>query len=172
MKVNPTTSRTPYWAAVVVGALVVLIYVIVGGMRAVAWTDALQGVLLVVGLTFIVILIWVEVGSPTSVARTVQLLNPQMVANPTLTECMVWLSNFLLLALGAPLYPQALQRIFAAQRLRHLRNSLATMAVIPLFAVSVVIFIGAAGLALFPQLDRIETEHVNQSSTCLGGRLL
>lgn len=155
-----TKGEIPYWAAVVVGALVVLIYVIVGGMRAVAWTDAIQGVLLVVGLVFIGILIWMEVGSPTSVARTVQLLNPQMVANPTLTECMVWLSNFLLLALGAPLYPQALQRIYAAQRLRHLRNSLATMAVIPLFAVSIVIFIGAAGLALFPQLDRIETEQV------------
>jgi SSS family solute:Na+ symporter/sodium/pantothenate symporter len=155
-----TQGEIPYWAAVVVGAVVVLIYVIVGGMRAVAWTDALQGILLVVGLVFIVMLIWMEVGSPTSVARTVQLLNPEMVSNPTLTECLVWLSHFILLALGAPLYPQALQRIYAAQRLRHLRNSLATMAVIPLFAVSIVIFIGAAGLALFPQLDRLETEQV------------
>ena len=155
-----TQGAIPYWVAVVVGALVVLIYVITGGMRAVAWTDALQGILLIVGLVFIVILIWVEVGSPASVARTVQLLNPEMVANPTLTECLVWLSNFVLLALAAPLYPQALQRIYAARRLRDLRNSLATMAVIPLFAVSIVIFIGAAGLALFPQLDRIETEQV------------
>lgn len=155
-----TQGEIPYWAAVAVGAVVVLVYVIVGGMRAVAWTDALQGILLVVGLVFIVILIWMEVGSPTSVARTVQLLNPAMVSNPTLRECMVWLSHFLLLALAAPLYPQALQRIYAAQRLRHLRNSLATMAVIPLFAVSIVIFIGAAGLALFPELDRLETEQV------------
>ena len=155
-----TQGQIPYAAAIVGGAVVVLLYQILGGMRAVAWTDALQGAMLLIGLACIVALLWFEVGSPTSVVRTVQLLQPDMVANPTLTMCLVWLSNFLLLALGAPLYPQAIQRIFAAERLRSLRNALATMAIIPLFAVTTVVFIGAAGIALFPRLNGVEADQV------------
>ena len=155
-----THGDIPYWAGVVGGGIVVLTYVLLGGMRAVAWTDTLQGALLIVGLLLILGLIWFEVGSPASVGRTVQLLQPDSVANPSLTLCLVWMSNFLLLTFGAPLYPQAIQRIFAAKRLRLLRNALATMAVIPLFAATVVIFIGAAGIALFPQLDLIDPDQV------------
>jgi Na+/proline symporter len=150
-----TQGQIPYWTAVVGGAAIVLTYVLLGGMRAAAWTDVLQGV-----LVLIVVLIWFQVGSPTSVLRTVQLLEPEKVANPSLTVCLVWLSNFLLLALGAPLYPQAIQRIYAAKRLRPLRNALAAMAVIPLFAATTVIFIGAVGIVLFPQLDPTESEQV------------
>ena len=155
-----TQGQIPYWAAVVGGAAIVLTYVLLGGMRAAAWTDVLQGVLLMIGLVVIVVLIWFQVGSPTSVLRAVQLLEPEKVANPSLTVCLVWLSNFLLLALGAPLYPQAIQRIYAAKRLRPLRNALAAMAVIPLFAATTVIFIGAVGIVLFPQLDPTESEQV------------
>ena len=155
-----TRGEIPYWAAVVGGALVVVLYVLIGGMRAVAWTDTVQGILLFVGLVFIVLLIWVEVGSPLSVLRAVQVLEPEVGANPTLTVCLVWSSNFLLLALGAPLYPQAIQRIYAARRLRQLRHVLASMAVISLFVGVTVTFIGVVGIALFPQLDAMESEQV------------
>ena len=155
-----TQGQIPYWTAVVGGAVIVLIYVLLGGMRAAAWTDVMQGALLIIGLAFIVILMWLQVGSPTSVFRTVRLLDPEKVANPSLTVCFVWLSNFLLLALGAPLYPQAIQRIFAARRLRPLRNALAALAVIPLFAATTVMFIGAVGIVLFPHLGPVESEQV------------
>ncbi|MCY4507568.1 MAG: sodium:solute symporter family protein, partial [Acidobacteria bacterium] len=44
-------GAVPYWAGVVLLTLVVLVYETVGGMRAVAWTDLVQGVMLVTGLT-------------------------------------------------------------------------------------------------------------------------
>ncbi len=150
-----TQDQIPYWMGVVV-----LAYVLMGGMRAVAWTDVLQGSLLVVGVLVILVLVWVEVGSPTSVVRTVQLLRPEMVANPDLETSFVWLSNFFLLALGAPLYPQAIQRVYAAKKLKHLRTTLVVMAILPLIVISTVIFIGAAGIALFPELDRFASDQV------------
>jgi SSS family solute:Na+ symporter/sodium/pantothenate symporter len=140
-----TQDQIPYWMGVVSGGAVVLAYVLMGGMRAVAWTDVLQGSLLVVGVLVILVLVWVEVGSPTSVVRTVQLLRPEMVANPDLETSFVWLSNFFLLALGAPLYPQAIQRVYAAKKLKHLRTTLVVM---------------AAGIALFPELDRFASDQV------------
>jgi SSS family solute:Na+ symporter/sodium/pantothenate symporter len=155
-----TQDQIPYWMGVVGGGAVVLAYVLMGGMRAVAWTDVLQGSLLVVGVLVILVLVWVEVGSPTSVVRTVQLLRPEMVANPDLETSFVWLSNFFLLALGAPLYPQAIQRVYAAKKLKHLRTTLVVMAILPLIVISTVIFIGAAGIALFPELDRFASDQV------------
>ncbi|MDH5644068.1 MAG: sodium:solute symporter family protein [Gemmatimonadota bacterium] len=154
-----TQGQIPYWAAVVVGAVVVVAYVVVGGMRAVAWTDVVQGLVLGLGLLCLLAMLWIEVGSPLAVARSVQRLRPELVANPTLTVCFVWLSNFLLLALGAPLYPQVVQRVFAARSTKVLRNSLAIMAGVPLFIVTIVTFVGAAGIVLFPSLN---AEQANQ----------
>ena len=40
----------PYWAGVIVLILVIIIYETLGGLRAVVWTDVLQGLMLFVGL--------------------------------------------------------------------------------------------------------------------------
>ncbi len=155
-----TDGRIPHWAAVVGGALVILVYECLGGMRAVAWTDALQGLVLIVGLALVVVLIITEVGTPAAVVAAVAETAPQKVANPGLATCLTWLSTFLLLSLGGPLYPQAIQRIYAARRLRELRRALAVMAFIPLFAITTVVFIGVTGIALFGDLDKVESDRV------------
>jgi Na+/proline symporter len=155
-----TGGQIPYWAVVVGGGIVVLAYQIMGGLRAVAWTDVFQGSLLIVGLLVIITMIWMEVGSPAAVARSVQLLRPELMATPDWEVCFIWLSNFLLLALGSPLYPQVIQRVYAARRVRELKRVLATLAIIPLLTGTGVVFIGAAGIALFPQLDRIASDQV------------
>ncbi len=155
-----TDGRIPHWAGVAGGALVILIYECLGGMRAVAWTDALQGLVLLAGLGAVVLLITVEIGTPAAIVRTVAATAPEKIANPGLTTCITWLSTFALLAFGAPLYPQAIQRIYAARRLTELRRALAVMAVVPLFAITTVVFIGLTGIALFPDLAGIDSDRV------------
>ncbi len=155
-----TDGRIPHWAAVAGGALVILVYECLGGMRAVAWTDALQGVILLVGLGAVVVLITVEVGTPAAIVGIVAASAPEKIANPSLTTCVTWLSTFALLAFGAPLYPQAIQRIYAARRPAELRLALAVMAVVPLFAITTVVFIGLTGIALFPDLAGVESDRV------------
>jgi SSS family solute:Na+ symporter/sodium/pantothenate symporter len=155
-----TGERIPYWLGVVGGALVILIYELLGGMRAVAWTDALQGIVLMVGLLLAVGLLMAVVGSPPEVISRISVVAPEKVAAPSLRTCAVWLSNFLLLGLGAPIYPQAIQRIYAARRLSDLRNALATMAFLPHVAITTVVFIGLIGIALFPDLGRLGSDQV------------
>ena len=155
-----TDGRIPYAAGVIGGAVVILIYECLGGMRAVAWTDALQGLVLFLGLALVVVLICIEIGGPATVLSKVAEVAPQKVANPNLTTCFTWLSSFLLLGLGAPLYPQAIQRIYAARRLGELRRALATMALIPLFAITTVVFIGMVGIALFQDLGTVGSDQV------------
>lgn len=155
-----TSGEIPYWLAVVVGGIVVAAYTTVGGMRAVAWTDAIQTVLMAVGLIVVVTIIWLEVGRPDAVLRTVNLLHPELVANPGWTMSLTWLSNVILLMFGAPLYPQAIQRIYAARNLSAVRSTVATMAVVPLIVSTTAVFIGATGAALFPQMDPANADRV------------
>ena len=155
-----TDGRIPYAHGVIGGALVILIYECLGGMRAVAWTDAVQGVVLLLGLLVVVGLIVTEIGTPAAILAQVAQRAPEKIANPDLRTCFTWLSSFFLLGLGAPLYPQAIQRLYAARGLNELRRALAVMAIIPLFAISTVVFIGLTGIALFEDLGRVGSDQV------------
>lgn len=150
----------PYWIVVAVGGAVVLVYQVVGGMRAVAWTDVLQGLLVMLGILVFIVMLGIEVGTPGNIVQTVRLLRPELAAPPTLELCLVWLSNLLLLALGAPLYPQAIQRIYAARDARSLKYVLAILAILALVIGTTVVFIGAAGIALFPELEGVTSDQV------------
>lgn len=155
-----TAGQIPYWAGVVGGATVILVYELLGGMRAVAWTDALQGGVLFLGLLLAALMLVRVVGSPAEIVTVIEAVAPAKLAVPSLESCALWLSSFLLLALGAPLYPQAIQRIYAAASLTDLRRALATMAVLPHVAITTVVFIGLAGIALYPDLSGAETDQI------------
>ena len=66
-----TGDTIPYEVGVVGIALVILVYETRGGMRAVAWTDAVQGILMALGLT--ALLAWVigEAGGLTAITLAV-----------------------------------------------------------------------------------------------------
>ncbi|MEQ8762383.1 MAG: sodium:solute symporter family protein [Planctomycetota bacterium] len=155
-----TEGQIPYGTGVVAGGAVILVYEVLGGMRAVAWTDALQGAILAFGLLAVVLLLFDVVGTPGEVIEKIEVMAPTKASAPSAETCGTWLSTFLLLGLGAPLYPQAIQRIYAARRLSELRRALATMAFLPLIAVTTVVFIGAVGITMFPGLDKVESDRV------------
>lgn len=155
-----TENQIPEWIGIVGGAGVILIYELLGGMRAVAWTDALQGLVMAVGLVLVIGLIILIVGTPGDIFEQVQHVSPEKVENPGWLTCFKWLSTILLLGLGGPLYPQAIQRIYAAVNLNELKKAFSMMAFIPLFAVTSVVFIGVTGIALFPELEGVEADKV------------
>jgi solute:Na+ symporter, SSS family len=78
-------GRVSYEAAILCGAVVILVYEMLGGMRAVAWTDALQGTLLLTGIVVVVVLLIVEFGSPAEMLAQLRASNPEKVANPDLS---------------------------------------------------------------------------------------
>ncbi len=155
-----TDGRISYTAGVVGGAAVILGYELLGGMRAVAWTDAIQGSILISGLALVVVVVVTEIGTPTAILQTLAVQAPAKVASPSFQACLTWLSTCALLGLGGPLYPQAIQRLFAARRIGELRSALAIMALVPLFVITTVVFIGITGAMLFPDLDTVGSDQV------------
>jgi len=155
-----TAGAVPFWLGVVGLAALILVYETLGGMRAVAWTDAVQGVLMLVGLALF--LHWV-VGDSGGLAVTtarVAALRPEAVAVPPVLEQVNWASTILLLGLASVVYPQAIQRIYAARDGASLRRAMALMSFMPLATTTVVFLIGVSAIPRLAGLGRLEADTV------------
>lgn len=142
-----TAGIVPHEAGVIGLAFVILLYESLGGMRAVAWTDSGQGLLMLFGLIALLAWLMSDGGGLGNVTERVAAARPDAVAVPDAVTCSNWFSTIALLGLGSILYPQAIQRIFAARSQKVLQQSFAIMTFMPLTTTLVVTLIGIAAIA-------------------------
>lgn len=156
-----TGGTIPYQVGVVGFVLVMLAYAWMGGMRAVALTDVMQGIALLVGVTTLLLGSLYLIGGDLGGTTTYLLENePEKAAVPPLDVSMGWLSLVLVIGFGAAVYPHAIQRIYAARSERTLKRSLGLMALMPPLTVGVVFVVGIIGISLFPNLSETESEQL------------
>ena len=153
------TSGLAYTSGVIVLALIMVVYGTLGGLRAVAWTDAVQGTVLFVGFLLLISALVVKFG-PLSAATTSILNSPDSakVMLPDADRMRQWLSYILLVGMGGALYPQAIQRIYAARSGRALRHSLAGMAFLQVFATLIAVIAGIYAIANIPGLEGVQAD--------------
>ncbi len=155
--------QTAFVAGVIILATIILVYETLGGFRAVVWTDVLQGTILMIGFAALVYLVLDRYGS---LGETIKLLlegdpsDRAKVLPPSANESRRWISYVILFGLGASLYPQAIQRIFAARSERGLQRSLAVMAFLPFTTALIVVFVGVIGAAHMPDLNNAQTDRI------------
>jgi SSS family solute:Na+ symporter len=150
----------PFWAGVVALGLIVLIYETVGGMRAVAWTDCAQGIVLLLGLVGILIAVVPGVGGLREVSTWVIEHQPERARVPGGEVLRTWASSIVLIGFAAAVYPQAIQRIFAARDTRTLKRSLSVMSFMPLFTVLPVFLVGILAIPTLDGLDGVSADRV------------
>lgn len=155
---------TAYIGGVVVLATIMVIYGTLGGLRAVAWTDAIQGVILMLGFGVLMVLLFERYGSLTAATR---LLMERDIAAGTrkalpLTglQYREWLSYILTAGFAVSLYPQAIQRIYAARSGFALRRSLAVMAFMPLPTMIIALIAGIMAAAYIPGLEGAASDQI------------
>ncbi len=71
---------------------------------------------------------------------------PEMTALPDAEHSRYWLSTILLVGFSGAVYPQAIQRIYAARGGQILRRSPRIMIFIPLVTMPVVVLVGLSGV--------------------------
>jgi Na+/proline symporter len=147
------------WGVVILAAMV-LLYETIGGMRAVAWTDAAQALLMMAGLAALLGWLLDEAGGLGALTASIARLRPEAVAVPDAREQANWFSTVLLLGLASVVYPQAIQRVYAARDARTLRRSLALMSFMPLTTTLVVTLIGLAAIPRLAGLGAVEADGV------------
>jgi SSS family transporter len=151
---NGAMSET---TGMVVGTLAVLVYVVVGGFLAVAWTDFIQMIVLVVGLTIIAIFASDLAGGAGKVfdlATTQNLWN--FFPEPSFTEIAFFIGAGLTMMLGSIPQQDVFQRVMSAKDADTARNgaviggvSYILFAFVPMFIVaSAVVVMGDSAMEL------------------------
>lgn len=158
--VAATGGRVGFAQGIILLSLIMVIYETLGGMRSVAWTDVIQGVLLLVGVILIFIVIQVEYGGMVTSAEIIKSQNPEFFNPPNWTEKRLWISTIGLAFFGISVYPHAIQRIYAAKDEHTLKRSLQIMVFMPLITTMFMMVVGWVGLAQFPNLDPQGSEQI------------
>lgn len=153
-------GAVPYWIGVVGLTAVIVIYETMGGMRAVAWTDAVQGGLLIVGLGGVLAAVLPTPAHLGAVTEWIAAAAPAKVAVPDWTLCMTWISTLLLVGLSGSVYPQAIQRIYAARSTHALKRGVSGMVVMPLLTMVPLFLVGILGVRELSGLEGIAADQV------------
>jgi SSS family solute:Na+ symporter/sodium/pantothenate symporter len=157
---------TTYTVGVIGLALIIVIYETLGGFRAVAWTDTIQGFVLFIGFFILLAMVFREFGSLEQATQILMqrerlegagtelaTVGPSKTLAPTGNAVREWISYILLVGIGGAMYPQAIQRIYASRTAKSLRRSLIIMAFIPLATALIAVMVGIIGLAYIPGLE-------------------
>ncbi len=171
----------PYVSMMIVGAVFVLLYTILGGFLAESASDFMQGVVMIVALTVIVIISTVSAGGIGQVVENAKSIPGFFeffgLASPTVGE-----DGMQLVANGAPVFgdkapygilsvcsmlawglgyfgmPQVLLRFMAIRKEEELKMSRRIAMIWVVISLAVAVFIGIVGRQLFP------TTHLTASS--------
>ena len=153
-------GTVPYWVGVVLLTLVVLVYETVGGMRAVAWTDTVQGLMLMVGLTGLLVAAAPTPDHLTRVTEWIAATSPEKTAVPGWDVCRNWISTLVLIGFSGAVYPHAIQRIYAARDTASLRRSFSVMVFLPILTTGSVFLVGLLGIEQLADAGSIEADQV------------
>ncbi|MEN8184704.1 MAG: hypothetical protein ABFS46_19460, partial [Myxococcota bacterium] len=101
-----------------------------------------------------------EAGGIGELGQAVLEVRPDAARVPDSQERANWASTIVLLGLASVVYPQAIQRIYAARDGKTLQRSLALMTFMPLTTTLVVTLIGLAAIPRVEGLGRVEADAV------------
>ena len=153
-----------YIFGVILLTAIMVVYGTLGGLRAIAWTDAIQGIVLMIGFGLLLFVLNQQYGSVELASITIQSSTDLAVKNktypPDADRIREWISYILLVGLAGSLYPQAIQRIYAARNAKILRKSLAVMVFIPLTTTLVAVVTGVYAIAYMPGLEGASSDQI------------
>lgn len=157
-----TSGQIPYSAGVVFVCAVMLIYILLGGWRGVVWTDAVQGVLLTLALIIVTVVVVRTAGGIPGIVDDLNANNVALIQAPETLKHLSrsWLSLLVISSIGFAMYPQAIQRIYAAKSEKALKTSLSLMLIVPYMIGGCTLLLGLAAAVSHPGLSGVESDRV------------
>ena len=160
-KAFSTFMEMDYLTAVVLGGTIIVVYTFVGGYKAVAYTDLVQGILMLTGLIVVPVVAISAAGGWQSVTGALNGIDPGLLSiwGSDGRGLPAWIAIASFLAIGLPFLgvPQLMVRFMSARSQGTLfRAGFISVLVILLFDIGAVTA-GMAGRVLFPELADAET---------------
>jgi SSS family solute:Na+ symporter len=153
----------PYFYGCLIVTGIILIYTLRGGLRAVAWTDLFQGLIMFILLLVSLIMVAGHHGGFIEANQKVLTSNPELFSRPGglgKYSLGIWFSFMALWFFCDPMFPQLFQRFFSARNDRSISR---TMLLYPLVC-TVVFFmpiaVGVLGHLSFPDLAGKQADRI------------
>tara|TARA_B110000263_G_scaffold108649_1_gene94977 strand:- start:5 stop:1432 length:1428 start_codon:yes stop_codon:yes gene_type:complete len=144
-----------------IGGAIVIFYTMMGGFRAVAWTDFIQGLLMVIGLVVLSLTAVIEVGGFAAISQKVNSLAPTALTwmgGKTTTVFLGSMIGLLGIGLGYPGQPHVITRYMAAKDTNAIKQGTWIAFGWGTLMYSSAILLGICGKVLFPELS--DPEHL------------
>lgn len=137
----------------VITMIIIMVYVLVGGMRGSGWTDVVQGVIMITAMTFSLVIIAINLGGFEAANSAAYSSNPDLFNRPGSNDYFLpqlWFSFMLLWIFADPMFPQIFSRFYTAKNEKSLKYSMILYPVIVsfLFLFPVIIGVWAHGTDL------------------------
>jgi len=118
-------EHIPFWAASVFLGLMIVMYEVFGGLRAVAFTDVLQGSILIAGSLMVFIFVQKMYGGLTNITTQLETSSPGHVEVMSTSSSLSWAMFWIGVGLQRGLFPDFIQRSMASydqgsQKLAHM----------------------------------------------------
>lgn len=137
----------------VITMIIIMCYVLFGGMRGSGWTDVIQGVIMIVAMTLAVIFIASSLGGFEAANAESYAANPNLFNRPGeggFFLPQLWFSFMLLWIFADPMFPQIFSRFYTAKDEKSLKMSMILYPIVVsfLFLFPVLIGVWAHGAGL------------------------
>jgi sodium/proline symporter len=151
----------PHHISIPIGAAIIILYTMMGGFLAVAWTDFVQGLIMVVGLVLLSGVALVSLGGIGGMVEHLSQSHPQTLdwmGGRTVGAFFGFMVGLLGIGLGYPGQPHVLNRYMAAKDTQTIRHGMWIAMGWGLLVYGSSILLGLCGNALFPGLS--DPEHL------------
>jgi sodium/proline symporter len=151
----------PHFLSISIGGAIVILYTMMGGFRAVAWTDFVQGILMVVGVVALSLVAVGELGGWAEMIGKVEQAEPEALTwmgGKTTAVFFGSMVGLLGIGLGYPGQPHVITRYMAAKDTQTIERGIWIAMGWGVLIYSSAILLGLCGKALFPGLE--DPEHL------------
>jgi SSS family solute:Na+ symporter len=146
-----TDGAVPYWGGAALITAFMIVYVVLSGMRGVAWTDTLQGLFMLTMVWAAFVWVLSAVGGVGAATDAIASSNPEFLSLGGGVYSPQWmLSQAIGIAFGVAMFPQVNQRFFVADSEKVLKRTMALwpIVVLLLFVPAFMLGAWAAGLGV------------------------
>ncbi len=153
----------PYVYGCILVTVIILIYTLRGGLRAVAWTDLFQGVVMFLLLLVSLVLVAQHHGGFIEANQKILSIHPELFSRPGATGKYtygIWFSFMLLWFFCDPMFPQLFQRFFSAKNRRTIAKTMLFYPLICTVVFFLPISVGVLGHLSFPGLVGKEADKI------------
>ncbi len=151
--INYMVPEITWQIGAIITMIVIMVYVLSGGMRGSGWTDVVQGLIMIIAMTLAVVFIAVELGGFEAANTATYAAKPELFTRPGGGDFFMpqmWFSFMLLWIFADPMFPQVFSRFYTAKDEKSLKRAMILYPVVVsfLFLFPVLIGVWAHGTGL------------------------